>query len=355
MNNGEGEQSGYNRPPYNYVDGDANLTEVVTNAGLDPTTYATKEFFMNVGLPAMYELLSDGEIQMYSGASLMLNPSTVRSSAYERHGEFYEKMESLKNRSLHEPGKATDDFNRLARYCGKILALQMVENDPSPIQIPDIKVARPSLNPLNERFSIRFDNYHWEAKDRIAKILEYGPGFTGRVFIDYQLIARQYGFNNLQYITISNGPFINQYLMDYMRLKADQSFGTGFGQLMFDRGIYGGREDGMLQGSENLIEQTSEASKGEGYFDALLATGVHNADPHELMHGLINGHSLVRPGGKLFVVAPLNRVENHSTTYDEHLDIAKSAGFKLGWNSTSETGSKLLGKNTISGLAVLEK
>ena len=356
MNNRECKPFDHTRPPYNYVDGDVNLKNIVTAAGLDPNKYASQDFFLKTGLSALYELLSDGEIQVYNSESLIENPGISNESATERHGEFYQKLKAMKLRSLKESAESTDDFNRLARFCGKMLAWQTTSVDPSPISIPDRKVARPSLSPGNGNFSIQFDKYYyWEANNRIAKVLEYGPGFTGRVFLDYQITTTRFGINNLQYITISNGPFINQFLMDYRDHRAKQHLDGPSIARFLNSGAYGGREDGMLQGSENLIQQTSEVSGGAGYFDAVLATGLHNAEAHELMHGLINSYYLVHPGGKLFIVAPLSRVEEHSTTYDEHLDIAKSAGFKLGWNSTRETGSKLLGKNTISGLAVLEK
>jgi hypothetical protein len=339
------------RPSYVYTEGLVTLSEVLEDAGLDPKKYSQRDVLGRICRPAMYELLSDGELQLHDPEAV---GSSVEKTASDRYGEFYDKMAELKRRVTCEAGPVTDRFNRFARFLGDMLAEEVCSPYPS-VTLPESRLSLPNYNEIAQRIDIRFGGYTWSAPTTASFILEYGPGVSGRLFADVQLQALARGAIPAQYVSLSDGPFVNQFLMSYTRLKGDRTFGPNGGRLILERGVFGGREDGMKQGSESLIEQTAAVSKGQGIFDIVLATGLQLADAHELQQGINNAHTLAKPGGKLMVLSPLEKVTDTSVTFPEQVGWAEAAGFRVVWRGEKETGSSLLGRRTLSGLAVLEK
>lgn len=349
-----GEQSGsgsYIRPPYHYVEGDANFAMLCETAGLDPATYGSKDFIVNRGLWGLMELFSDGELRILAGDDAANREIVQQTLGQERYGEFYEKMASLRTTALSEGGRVADEVNKLARFCGTILAGYVGKGE---VQLPDAKVVRPGVSAVSGRAFVRFNEYAWRSQSEVAVILEYGPGITGKKFLDTQVSALQRNLPPFQYIGVSDGPFINQFLVTYLGDELEKSFGREARPFATSGRLFVGREDGMQQATQELLA-TPQPSGTHEMCDLILMTGVHEANPAELEYAIRHSPQLLRHDGKLMLSAPIQQVRPSTTPYAKQLDWAQEAGYVAEWQQIVNTGDPALGTATLSGLTVLHK
>jgi hypothetical protein len=343
--------TGSNRPPYHYVEGDANLAMLCETADLDPTTYGTQDFVVNRGLWALMELFSDGELRILAGDDVANRELVQQSPGQDRYGEFYDKIAQRRTTALAEGGQMADEINKLSRFCGTVLASYVAKGE---IQLPDAKVVRPGVSPVNGRAFVRFNEYTWRSPSDVAVILEYGPGITGKKFLDTQLDALQRNLPPFQYIGVSDGPFINQFLVTYLGDELEKSFGREARQFATSGRLFVGREDGMQQATQELLA-TPQPSGTHEMCDLILLTGVHEASPPELEFAIKNSSQLLRPDGRLMLSAPIQQVKPSTTPYAKQLDWAQEAGYTAEWQQIVNTGDPALGTATLSGLTVLHK
>ncbi len=340
-----------NRPPYNYVEGDANFALLCETAGLDPTAYGSKDFVLNRGLWALMELFSDGELRILAGDDALNRENMQQTLGQDRYGEFYERMSHLRSTALSVGGPVSNEVNKLARFCGTILAGYVGKGE---VQLPDAKVARPGVSADNKRAFVRFNEYTWRSPSDVAVILEYGPGVTGKEFLDTQLGALRQNLLPFQFIGISDGPFINQFLVTYLGDELEKSFGREARSFATSGRLFVGREDGMQQATQELLA-TLQPSGTHEMCDLILMTGIHDADPEELRYAIKHSPELLRHTGKLMLSAPIQQVRPSTTPHAQLLEWAQKAGYIAEWQKFVNTGDSALGTATLSGLTVLHK
>lgn len=338
-----------NHATYRLVYGSPDVVKIVERSGLDVNTYASKEFVMNEGLWDLMEIFSDGELRLASPDTLhdleqLRNPEAYRS-------EFYEKITRLRANARNEDGELHDEFNKLARACGGMLA-EFVEN--GQLGVPESATTIPDISAVDKKTRVKFGDYLWESPHEVPIVLEYGPGVSGKKFLDQQLHGLARNIPPFQYIGISNGPFINQFLTSYLQKRLVRNFGQAAGEYATNGRLFVGREDGMLQATQGLIK-TPQPSGTHEMSDLILMTGVHKADRRELEKTIKLSSQILRPQGKLMLAAPLTSVEGGSVPFRDQLQWAQEAGFMAEWQKDVQTGSELLGTSTVSGLAVLHK
>jgi hypothetical protein len=338
-----------NRPPYHYVEGNANVEALLDAADLDTTTYGTREFMQNEGLWDLMEIFSDGELRLVAHSDLA-NPTSLLQSG-ENRSEFYEKMTQLRTNTLREDGPLTDEMNMLARFCGTIFASYVERGE---LQVPTSVTTMPIVSPLDGKTIVRFGQYTWQSSSDVPVIIEYGPGTAGKKFLDAQMKGLAQGLPPFQYMGVSDGPFVNQFLISYLGDSLERKFGRDARQFATDGRLLIGREDGMLQATEGLLA-TPQPSGTHEMSELILLTGVHKADPRELEATIKLSPRILHPDGKLMLAAPLEQVEPDSTRFSDQLRWAEEAGYVTEWQNMIPTGNPALGKATVSGLAVLHK
>lgn len=352
MSGHEGAPSGnYNKSPYKYVEGDADFAMICRAAGLDPAQYGTKDYIIDRGMWALMELFSDGELRILAGEDVANRQDTQHRSGADRYGEFYERMADLRSNALVEGDQIADEINKLARYCGTVLATY-VEKEIVPL--PDSKIASPGVSSISGRALVEFDEYTWQSNKDVAVIMEYGPGINGKQFLDTQLKALLRSQPPFQYIGISDGPFINQFLVTYLGNRLEGLVGKEARQFATSGRLFVGREDGMYQATKELLA-TPQPSGTHELCDLMLFTGVQEANPFELENAIKESKRLLRTDGRLMISAPLRKVASKTTPFEEQAKWAEEADYKLEWYKSRNTGDRNLGTNTVSGLAVFRK
>ena len=244
-----------------------------------------------------------------------------------------------------------DEVNRLARFCGTSLAESVVNGV---IQLPDLKLVQPSVSAFDGKACVRFDEYEWHSARDEPVLLEYGPGVSGKKFLETQLAALQYGLQVFQYIGVSDGPFVNQFLTTYLYRKLEILNDPNVLDIATGGELFIGREDGMQQATGAILA-TPQPSGTHELCDLILLTAVHMADPAELEYVLAQSPEILRPDGKLMLSAPLHMVKEKMTTFDQLLCWAQQGGYTIEWQKAVNTGDHSLNTATVSGLAVLHK
>lgn len=345
------------RPEYNYVEGVPDVPKVLDAAGLEREKYANTEFMQQRGLWDLLEVFSDGELRLVEQADLSNADKLLQSGS--NRGEFYDKMTQLFADSKYKSGSEVDEVNKLARECGKIFAGYVLRGD---LQPPMSTTTLPVVSPLDGRTMVQFDQYVWRSPYAAPPvIIEYGPGITGKKFLDAQLNAHDQDMPSFQYVGVSDGPFVNQFLNTYMgvswsnRLSRQSVAKRAMLKRKIDSGeVFTGREDGMLQATKYMLATPQPGGSNE-VSDLILLTGVHKADPKELESTIKLTPRLLRSYGRLMLASPMGRVENDSVPFQDQLRWAEQAGYVTEWQSTIRTGDARLGKATTSGVAVLHK
>lgn len=339
------------RPPYRYVDGEADFKFVCDAANLDSDSYAKREYLQSEGLFALIEMFTDGELRILTGEDQILSNKARKCGGQERYGEFFEKIHALRTEAVAEGGVKADEVNRLARFCGNVLA-DFVEK--GTVTLPSSDIVRPNVSPFDGSLSLTFNDYVWQAPRRPAVVLEYGPGVAGTKFLDAQLAGLGRNQFSFQYVAVSDGPFVNQFLLNYLGNNAGKQYGPEVRSLATSGTLFVGREDGMLQATAALLA-TPQPSGSHEICDLILMTAVHDAQPEELEFTMKHSVRLLRQGGKLLLSAPLTRPKATMTPFPELLDWAMDVGYIVEWQRTAQTGDVTLGTNTHSGFAVLLK
>lgn len=344
------------RPPYQYVEGNADMRVVLDAAGLATETYGSPKFMQEKGLWDMMEVFSDGELRLVDPNDLS-NPDRLLQSGSNR-GEFYDGMTRLLADSKYQSGSVVDEVNKLGRFCGHLFAGYVERGDVVP---PIATTTRPMVSPFDGSTIVQFDQYTWKGSPEAPSIIvEYGPGITGKKFLDAQLKALDQGIPPFQYVGVSDGPFINEFLNTYLGNNLRKRFGQSPSERAQMQGILNsgrllaGREDGMLQATQSLLATQQPGGTSE-VSDLLLLTGVHKADPKELEATIKLSPGILKSHGKLMLAAPLGRPEAGSVSFEDQLRWAEQAGYVTEWQNTISTGDARLGKATTSGVAVLHK
>lgn len=335
------------RKPYVPQYGNVNFNLICQEAGLDPKIYATSDFVARRGILELYELFSDGELIV---PQLDTPVAAVGNVGPEiRHGEFYTKIASLWQRTQVQPGSDIDkEFNKLARFCGTSFAL-LVANGHTPLGIrSEVQI---TFDQKREPF-IGYAGYQIKIGPE-PHILDIGPGIEGRQFIDLQAsLLKQRRI--MQYLAISKGPFINQFLIDYGReiYNKDPELQGLFSELI-RRGLFIGREDGARDTLEELIS-TPQPSGRYDFIDIAICNGVTTANRDEIIRALGLLPNTVRQGGYLLLGADAKRRREDGWCFDDGLEVV-SDKFTAVHQVTKSSGSALLGRSTISTFAVLKK
>ena len=343
------------RPPYRYVTGDADVRAVFNAAGLASEIYANQEFLESRGIWELTEIFSEGELRLVDLGNLS-DPGQLRESGANR-GEFYDRMTQLLADSKYQNGPAVDDLNKLARICGETLATRVEQGD---FELPITRTTRPSVSPFDGSTIVQFDQYVWKSPGEVPTVVEYGPGVIGKKFLDAQLKALDQGIAPFQYIGVSDGPFVNQFLNTYLRNNLSKRFEQTPSERAIVQGIlnsgrlFTGREDGMLQATQSLLATPQPDGMSE-VSDLILLTGVQGADPRELEATIKLSSQILKSHGKLMLSAPLDQENSEYVAFQDQLRWAEEAGYVSEWQNIIPTGDSRLGTATISGLAVLRK
>lgn len=331
----EQRSSGDRRPPYEPQYGNANFQMICKEAGLE-SKYASQEFLIQgKGLLSLFELFSDGEITI---ASL--------GSPQGQNAEFYKRISVLREKAESQPGSILDkEFNKLARFCGMALAEQVFMG----LKLPDVSQVRTGIDEYNNPYI----NYAGESL--VLKsgsiIFDIGPGLAGRKFVELQRdLIKKDGY--IQYIPITKGPFINQFLIHYAAQLYDRDPNLkGQFKLVIQNGLYAGREDGMPAALEAILSSPSEK---HDIADVMIFNALGRAKGEDLTQGLKIASRLIRPGGHLLIGSPVERVWSQGIGFNEQIELV-SDKFKVVKQETKRTGNVALGLTTISSMAILKR
>ena len=353
MSNTGPNYSGNQQRSYNYVDGPADYASIVQAAGLDPSVYATQEFVAERGMPALMELFADGE-QRFGEVDPGIDPYAVLASTPEqRHGEFYEEIAQLRADAYAHGGPLEDEMHRLERFAGRYLAGLAARGETlSPQQ--GRNMIEPGLDATSGEVVVDCAGYQWHADRQPVVILEYGPGMAGTKWFEPLLQGLATRGLPFRYIGVSNGPFVNQYLVDMLGRKLEERFGPGAGQYAATGQLFIPREDGMERATTELLA-TPQPDGTYEICDLIVLSAVHTADPGELERTIALSPQLLRPSGRLMISAPLTEVMPGSATFAQELAWALQAGYTIEWQGQANTGDAQLGTATVSGFAVLHK
>ena len=333
---------GGKKAPYVPQYGPADFTMIVREAGLDPLKYATQDFMVSGGMAALYELFSDGEIVTYT-----LNKPPF-GTPEDRHGEFYIRMVSLRERALTEPGSKLDkEINKLARFCGEVYAGEAAEGKLPMGASSEVKAAIDSEGP-----SINYAGYRIAMSGRPI-IVDIGPGVSGRQFIELQASLLDQG-QIFQYLAISNGPFVSQFLLEYGKhvFNRNPKLQGIFDRIM-EQGYFIGREDGFSSAFAELLS-TPQPSGRHDFADVVICNGLGGVDGEELRDGLSQVHRLVKPGGHLLLGSPVERVQERGLSFDEQMTLVADK-FDVVAQVTRKSGLAIIRRETESTFAVLQR
>ena len=300
------------------------------------------------GMVALMELFSDGELRVLTPEQAGYGEA-LRQPAEERFGEFYRRMAGLRTRLVAAEGPLVDEMNKLARFSGRLLA--RFERD-GIVQLPEGRLIQPGLDAAEGTVTLAAAGHTWKAPRQGIVVVEYGPGLVGRKMLETQVEALQQGRVPFQYIAVSDGPFVNEYLTQWYGTEVERRIGAGAAQLLAGK-LFIGREDGMLQATESLAESSQRPDGGMG--DVLLFSGVHEANPLELKYALQASPRLLAPEGRVLLGAPLAKVSAATTAYGEQLAWVTEVGLVPEWEGSMTTGNAALDRQTVSGVAVLRK
>jgi len=345
------DMNGFARPPYHFVNGDVNLLMITEAAGLVTDPYGTTNYIVERGFGALMEIFSEGELRVLVGDDVDNIDAAQSQKGDDRYGEFYTKITKAREEALAEGGPLADEFNKLARMCGTILAGRLATGN---VVLPSNNIAKPYFSPVTGHVNVTFDEYNWVSPSDTAVILDQGPGLGGTRFLDVLVNAIRYGFRPFQYIGFSNGPFVNEFLLDYWGNEMERHFGSDGRRFANSGELFMGREDGMQQATRTLLATPQPGGTSE-VCDLMLMTGVHRANPIELEDTIRMSPQLLHETGKLMLSAPLVEVAPDVTTFDSQLAWAEDSGLYIEWAKIVSTGDSRMGTATHSGLAVLRK
>lgn len=328
------------RPKYIPHRGDANVVSIVWRAGLDPSSYATKEFLMQRnGLGALYSLFSGGEMTM--------NPRD-RNAELDK---FIDAIAQYRKEVRENLGDQEEvEFHKFERMCGSILAYEVFERK---IVLPDSSVAKPQMNKAGtpciqyaERLiPIRSTSTHESA---IPLVIDVGPGLAGRKFVD--LLVQSFEHSPFFYVPISNGPFINEFLSTYLKLKYPH-----FLSILRQRpSFFLGREDGVPAAFQELLS-VPPSQEENGYSDIIICNGLASANGQELAAALQLTPQIAKPGSFLLLGSPIRKVHEGGLSFHEQCTILNKGGFHTIQEITHQSGNKNTGTSTISTYAILQK
>lgn len=336
---------GGGRAPYVPQYGSANLFLIAREAGLDPLKYATEDFIgAGGGMGALYELFSDGEIieHQVDKPFLAVAPPEVR------HGEFYSKLAALRQRVRNEPGSALDiEMNKLARFCGIIYAGEALRG-----RLP-IGASSEVQATIDQRGAgINYAGYRLRIEPQ-SIIMDIGPGVVGKQFIELQARLLERG-QIFQYLAISNGPFVNQFLLEYGKHVFNRNPSLrGYFNRLIELGFLTGREDGFSSALAELLF-TPQPSGRHDFADVVICNGLGGADGEELRAGLSQIHRLVKPGGHLLLGSSVERAHDTGLSFDEQLALV-SENFDVVTQVTRKSGLAIIRRETESTFAVLQR
>lgn len=323
------------RPPYIPQYGNADVVLICREAGLDPSHYATQDYFTRRGLWGLIELFSDGEVIIEPTGNLAL----AKAAPEVRHGEFYSRISQLRQDAQKEPGSLIDnELNKLARLCGTIYANRVVEGmtnlggTRSVVQIA-LDQREPVIRYANRQVKVTHD----------MSIMDIGPGIEGRQFIDLQaLLLKQRSV--IQYIPISQGPFVNQFLMIYGQEKFRKDPKLPRFKAVAQNGFFVGREDGMLAALEEILSTPQPAGRHD-ICDVVICNGLGTANRDEFIEGLKLVPNMIKPEGHLLLGLPIEKIDSQGPTFSEGLEAVKGR-LSLVHQVTSTSGSPFRGRTT---------
>ncbi len=326
---------------YRYVDGVFDLSLLLETAqASDPWLNQawSDEKYLNALFMAGFEYLSDGEVVIADDEQDRFK------TAEERHGEAYaivSRLGDLASRDTEPP--VTDEWNKFARFLGRILAERVLSGD---LQVPE----ESGIINLSKGLNIlQIGTEDVAILNSGDVVLDIGPGIVGRRFINP--IAYNAAFTRpYQYISISKGPFVNKFLESYYwgrlsRLLAGDIAGI---PPYYVQGL----ENGMADGTASLIYKYQAADK----MTVSLMCGIHNATKKDLAMAAHNSETLLRSGGILVVSAPKRRYDETMSTFADMLDIvADNTQLTDAQTLSLITGEASIKRSTIMEVAVFKK
>ena len=337
--------SGGSRAPYVPQYGAADFPFILREAGLDIHKYGQRDFLMQGGLGALYELFSDRELIAHDpNRPIKDNQLTPEI----RHGEFYARLAELRERVRSNLGSKLDiELNKLARFAGIVYAEEaerglLPMGGGSEVKVESVQIP-PVIDYAGRSFPINNGSI----------ILDIGPGIAGRLFVELQAKMLLQG-QMFQYLAISDGPFVNEFLLEHGRkifIKNPRL--NGLFDLYTKRGFFVGREDGFSRAMDELLS-TPQPSGRHDFVNIAICNGLGNADKRELEEGLGRIHEVLMQGGYLLLGSPVEREQEGNLSFAEQLALV-SNNFEVESQLTRESGLAVVGRNTTSTFAVLRK
>ncbi len=310
------------------------LAEVLKVAGLDELQGITQDALAQDFMPASVVGLSDGDIvgvhEQYA------DPFMVE--MYGEHlyneGKVAANMLAAALKNRREPG----DMYGFQRFVASYLI-------GSPL-LPD-STAATRVYP----YALVVDGNPVPLARSPEMITDYGACLSSRSIITDQINFARQGARPFSYMPISRLPFVNQTL----GLVYDQLLGQGGKDTAIDKKIFVGLEDGVANGTNEMIEAQRAHSAPADIMDVVLCNSSDHMSPEDLKGGIENAHTILKDDG-IFVLrlSDDHTGEGASTPPEEALQWALDAGFAASKVFRYETeSSHNLGRSLLTGRIVM--
>lgn len=157
-----------------------------------------------------------------------------------------------------------------------------------------------------------------------SRIIDYGACLTSRNYIKDQMAFIDQNKPPFSYVPITRLPFINQVLIR----TYDVSYGEGMRDIVANRQLYMGREDGVASATDEIIRAQVEHNAPAGISDIVLCVGTEHMTREDLKPGIKNAHKILKEGGML-VVRSLTHPTPDEIGTEEIVSWASDEGFAV--------------------------
>lgn len=329
-------------PEYGPVDLQAIFEQV--DLGPIPNQNDLVENFM----PAMFELMTDGEI------IVARTFEEGRLTSQERHGDYYTKLQDLWARAIADPNDPeTKQMQRLGRFTGGLAAEMYIHGQ---LPLPDSSNIKTISTPAGDSLVIaggKLEIPLHESNEKSIAILDLGAGLAGKSFVNWNIqhlgayVARQRAIPS-HYYPIDRGPMQVQFLTTYASHLSNALLGQGAGSTVVGRYLIG-REDGITSALEE-ISNTDGAAKSMA---AVICNALGTMNGRELAEAVKGVPRLLDEKGVMEIGLPVEPVVEGGATFDEVAQSAIDAGLTIISETTINTGNQFLGRDTVSRFAFL--
>lgn len=162
-------------------------------------------------------------------------------------------------------------------------------------------------------------------------LIEYGACMESRAQVDAQLESLQIGSPPYAYSPLARTHFANQSILaTYRHTKLAQRLQTeartDLQQLVLDRRLFAGREDGEDSATQEIIRANTAVGAPVAVADVILAVSAQHTTPESLEAAVRRSHTILREGGAL-VIRGMQQPIAGEVAIDDIAQWALTSGF----------------------------